>query len=150
MNIGIPPSDESNNIEIAGIGFTAEELTPEQSQGSRDLVTTKILNGTAFISQGEYLPMVWSFKTHLYYKTGDEWNALIHYLESKPHEIVCPLIGEIFTGAVRITRTPVNDRLMMLEFKITEVPDTSGYTVDNGLYKYGHLTIQEVHDQVEK
>ena len=146
MKILAPLSDETNNIEIAGIGFTAEELTPEQSQGSRDIVTTKILNGTAFISQGEYLPMIWTFKTHLYYTDGGQWNPLIRYLESKPHEIICPMIGEIFTGVVRVTRTPVSDRLMMLEFTITEVPDVDDYTIDNGLYKYGHLTIQEVHD----
>ena len=146
MDILIPESNETNNIEIAGIGFTAEELTPEQSQGTRDIVTTKILNGTCFITQGEYLPMVWSFTTHLYYSTGDEWNPLIKYLESKPHEIVSPLIGEIFTGVVRVTRTPVSHELMQLEIKITEAPDISNYTVDNSLYEKRHLSIQEIHD----
>lgn len=137
------------NIEIGGVSFVAEELTPEQSQGTRDIVITKILNGTAYVSQGEYLPMIWSFKTHLYYEQGDEWNSLIRQLESEPQEIICPLIGEIFKAVVRIIRTPVNDGLMQLEFKLTEIPDTSNYTVDNGLYKYGHLTIQEVHEQVK-
>lgn len=140
-----PEPDKSNNIEIGGISFTAEDLTPSQSQGSRDVVVTKILNGTAFISQGEYLPMKWTFKTHLYYKQGDEYNKLIQYLESKPHEITCPLIGNIFKGIVRITRTPVTHQLMMLEFTITEIPNTSDYTIDNTLYTKGHLTIQEIH-----
>lgn len=146
VDILIPASEEQNNIEIGGIAFTAEELTPEQSQGSRDVTVTKIFNGTCFVTQGEYLPMIWSFKTHLYYKTGDEWNPLIRHLESEPQEIVSPLIGEIFTGIVRITRTPVSPELMQLEFKITEAPDISNYTVDNSLYKQKHLSIQEVHD----
>ena len=146
MDILIPSRSEQHNIEIGGVGFTAEELTPEQSQSTRDINITKILNGTCFITQGDYLPMVWSFKTHLYYTDGDEWNPLIRYLEAKPREVVSPLIGEIFTGIIRVTRTPVSHELMQLEFKITEAPDITNYTVDNSLYKYSHLSIQEVHD----
>lgn len=129
-------SDE--NIEIDGIPFTAEELTPEQSQGTREIVTTKIMNGTCFMTQGEYSPMVWSFKTHVYYTRGDEYNSIIKYLESKPMEVVCPLIGEVFTAWVRIKRTHVSHELIMLEFTLTEVPKTYNYSMDEIV---NHLTI---------
>ena len=134
------------NIEIGGLEFIAEELTADQSQPSREVVTTKIFNGTAFVTQGDYLPMSWSFKVYKEYTTGDEWNGMIKYLESAPMTVICPYIGDNFTAAVRITRNIESAKLMCLEFKLTEIPDTTNYTVDNSLYKYKHLTIQEVHD----
>lgn len=149
-NIKKPTKDQSNNILISDIGFTAEELSSDQSQASRSVNTTKILNGTTYTTQGEYLPMSWTFKTHLYYETGTEWNALIQYLESGTHEVISPLIGEMFNATVRVTRVPVSQELMELSFTITEVPDVSDYTVDNSLYMGKHLSIQEVHDQQEE
>ena len=137
------------NIEIDGIGFIAEELTADQSQSSREIVETKIFNGTEFVTQGEYKPMKWTFKTYLQYKKGYEFNELVKYLESKPLTVVSPLIGDSFTAIVRITRNVSNELAMELEIELTEVPDVTNYTVDNSLYQYRHLTIQEIHDQEE-
>lgn len=137
------------NIEIDGIGFIAEELTADQSQSSREIVETKIFNGTEFVTQGEYKPMKWTFKTYLQYKKGYEFNELVKYLESKPLTVVSPLIGDSFTAIVRITRNVSNELAMELEVELTEVPDVTNYTVDNSLYQYRHLTIQEIHDQEE-
>ena len=137
------------NIEIDGLGFIAEELTADQSQSSREIVETKIFNGTEFVTQGEYKPMKWTFKTYLQYKEGYEFNELVKYLESKPLTVVSPLIGDSFTAIVRITRNVSNELAMELEVELTEVPDVTNYTVDNSLYQYRHLTIQEIHDQEE-
>ena len=135
------------NIEVGGIGFIAEELTAEQSQPSREIVTTKIFNGTEFVTQGDYLPMSWSFKTYLEYDKGYELNDMIRFLESKPQTVISPLIGDSFTAIVRITRNINNNKFMELEVKLTEAPDITNYTVDNSLYRYKHLTIQEIHNQ---
>ena len=137
------------NIEIDGIGFIAEELTADQSQSSREIVETKIFNGTEFVTQGEYKPMKWTFKTYLRYEKGYEFNELVKYLESKPLTVVSPLIGDSFTAIVRVTRNVSNALWMEFEIELTEVPDVTNYTVDNSLYQYRHLTIQEIHDQEE-
>lgn len=140
------------NIEIGGFQFVAEELKAEQSQPSREVTTTKIFNGTSFVTQGDYLPMSWTFTSYMPYSIespSSGFNGMIKYLESGPMEVFCPLIGDKFTAAVRVVRNVQGSGLMKLEFTLTEAPDVSNYTVDNFLYKYNHLTIQEIHDQQE-
>lgn len=145
---------QDGNIEIDGHQFYAEDLTPNQSQATREIITTNVMNGTSVNTQGDYIPLEWKFNTHLFYvgRTPDYYNSLIADLESKPCEVVCPDIGDVFTAKVRITRSPVlkTDNVLSLAVTLTEIPDVTDYYIDNSLYSESRMTIYEARVVQEK
>lgn len=114
------------NIEIEGYKFFTEDLKSTESFGRVENVRTNILNGGQLISNtGAYVPKEYSFSTHLFIETRTQYDNMIKELISKPCEVICQDMGDIFLAEVQIKKSFSNGypNDLQLEFTIKEIPE---------------------------
>ena len=131
------------NCLIGEHEFIFETLKPDQSQESREIITTSLMNGTTFSSFGAYKPMKWSATATLDVPDYDYsyYNDSFLEIESSPQEISCPAIGDLFFANVTVKRTPHHsDSCIELEISIEQVSKETDFRIDNDLFFTGERT----------
>lgn len=96
----------SENIEIMGYPFFAENINSDEPFNRREMTFKPILNGTLSAKRGRYIQRKFSFRTTLYHKNGrpDMHDKILAEISSKPVQIVSPAMGGTFKGIVTFSK----------------------------------------------
>lgn len=117
----------SENIEIGGYPFFAENIDGDEPFNRRDYTFKPILNGTLSSKRGKYIQRKFSFKTTLYHPSGrpDEHDKILAELCSKPVEIISSAMGGTFKGVVTFNKSIDEGSRYHTEYDvdIVEVPE---------------------------
>lgn len=86
----------SENIEIGGHPFYAENIRGPEPFNRRDYTFKPILNGTLQAKRGKYIQRKFNFKTTVYHANGrpDSFDKTLQELCSKPVEIISPAMSK--------------------------------------------------------
>ena len=116
----------SENIEIMGIPFHAEEINGDESFNRREYNHNSIQNGTEVVTKGKYIPRKFTFTTTIYHKKNRpyEYDKIIQKIMSEPVEVISPYMGGRFRAIVVIQKNipECSPNHMSLDVEITEVP----------------------------
>lgn len=126
--------------------FYAEQITANESYNRRDLIRTKVMNGTETVTQGDWIGREFSFTTHL--PVGEDRTIYDKYFLSMLHQpctIINEDMGEMFTAQVIIKKEPVekHPNTLKLEVEIKEIPEIDDYWIDNVLQKENRQKVVE-------
>ncbi|WP_458456219.1 peptidoglycan-binding domain-containing protein [Methanobrevibacter sp.] len=117
----------SENIEIMGYPFYAENIDGDESFNRRELVRKNILNGTQSVKRGKYIARKYTFTTTLYHPTGrpDAHDQILSEIMSKPVEVISPYMGGIFNAEVIFTKNipESSPNHITLDVEVNEIPD---------------------------
>lgn len=117
------------NVEINGIPFYAEEITPNESYNRREFNRKSILGGTEHITRGKYIPRDYSFETTIYFPTDhpESYDTIFQEIVSKPVEVISKYMGGKFMAEVIIQKTAetASPNHLRLEIQIKEIPEKS-------------------------
>jgi len=96
----------SENVEIGGHPFYAENITGDEPFNRREYTFKPILNGTLAIKRGKYIQRKYSFKTTVYHGDGrpDSFDKILSELQSKPVEVISQSMGGKFNAVVTFNR----------------------------------------------
>ena len=126
--------------------FFAEQITPNEAYSRRDLVRTKVTNGTEVVTQGDWIGRDFQFTSHV--PVGDDRQVYDKYFQSMMHQpctILCEDMGDMFDAQVIIKKSPLEGyaNTLKLEVQVQEIPDVSDYWIDNVLQKEKRMVITE-------
>lgn len=126
--------------------FYAEQISANESYSRRDLVRTKVMNGTEVVTQGDWIGREFTFTSHV--PIGDDRQIYDKYFQSMLHQpcsILCPDMGDMFSAQVTIKKEPVehHPHTLKLEVEIKEIPNVDDYWIDNVLQKEKRQVIVE-------
>ncbi len=114
------------NIEIMGIPFYAEEITPNESYNRREFNRQSILGGTEFTSRGKYICRDFSFETTIYFPTDhpEFYDSIFQEMVSKPVEVISKYMGGKFMAEVIIQKTAesASPNHLKLSVDVKEIP----------------------------
>lgn len=118
----------SENIEIDGYPFYAENIRGEEPFNRREYTFKPILNGTLSPKRGKYIQRKFSFKTTVYHADGrpDSFDDILSEICSKPVEIISSAMSKKpFKGVVTFTRSIEEGSRYHTEYDvdIIEVPE---------------------------
>ena len=126
--------------------FFAEQITPNEAFSRRDLVRTKVMNGTEVVTQGDWIGRDFTFTCHVpvdYDPTiyDKYFQAMLH----QPCSILSPDMGDMFDAQVIIKKTPMENypHTLTLEIQVIEIPEVDDYWIDNVLQKEKRMVIVE-------
>lgn len=126
--------------------FYAEQITANESYSRRDLIRTKVMNGTEVVTQGDWVGRDFTFTCHVpvdYDPTiyDNYFVVMMH----QPCTILCPDMGDMFSAQVVVKKKPMENHphTLELEIQITEIPDVEDYWIDNVLQKEKRMVIVE-------
>lgn len=96
----------SENIEIMGYPFYAENITGDEPFNRREYNRTQILGGTQKVTPGEYIHRQYSFTTTIYHPEGrpNIHDEILREIMSKPVEVISPYMGGNFKAIVTFQR----------------------------------------------
>lgn len=117
-------SGVSENIEINGHPFYAENIDGPEPYNRRDYVFKPLLNGTMSVKPGKYVNKEYSFRTTVYYSRPDEHDKIIQEIMSKPVEVISQEMGGKFKAIVVFSKTITDGSPHHAEYDVTvtEVP----------------------------
>ena len=117
----------SENIEIMGYPFYAENIDSDEAFNRRELVRKNILNGTQSVKRGKYIPRKYTFSTVLYHPSGrpDAHDKILEEIMSKPVEVISPYMGGLFLAEVIFAKNipDSSPNHLNLDVTVTEIPD---------------------------
>lgn len=116
----------SENIEIGGYPFYAENIDGDEPVNRRDYSFKPILNGTLDAQRGKYIQRKFSFNTTLFHEhRPDEHDKIIRELSSGPVEIISPSMGGMFKAIVTFKKSIPDGSPYHTEYDVdvVEVPD---------------------------
>lgn len=116
----------SENIEIDGYPFYAENIDGEEPVNRREYKFKPILNGTLDARRGKYIQRKFSFMTTLFHELRpDEHDKIIRELSGKEVEIISPSMGGKFNAIVTFRKTIPEGSPYHTEYEVQvlEVPD---------------------------
>lgn len=116
----------SENIEIGGYPFYAENIDGDEPFNRREYNFKPILNGTLHPRRGKYIQRKYTFKTTLYHeKRPDEHDKILAELQSKPVEVISPAMGGKFNAVVTFSKNIPEGSKFHTEYdvEVLEVPD---------------------------
>ena len=115
------------NLEIMGIPFYAEKVSPSEAFRRREVNFNNIVGGTQKVNNGAYVGLEFSITTHVHVDPDrpDIHNSVFQEMMSKPVEVISPEVGGRFNANVIVT--PEHERLdqLKLTIKIKEIPDSN-------------------------
>ena len=117
----------SENIEINGYPFYAENIDGEEPFNRREYEFDPILNGTLSAKRGKYIQRKFSFQTTLFHAHGryDAHDKILKEINSKPVEVISPAMGGKFKAVVTFRKTIQEGSPYHTEYDVdvVEVPD---------------------------
>lgn len=118
-------SGVSENIEINGHPFYAENIDGNEPYNRREYVFKSLLNGTMSVKSGKYVNREFSFKTTVYHVRPDEHDKIIREIMSKPVEVISKEMGGKFNAIVVFSKNIPDGSPNHTEYDVTvtEVPD---------------------------
>ncbi len=126
--------------------FFAEQITPNEAYSRRDLIRTKVMNGTEVVTQGDWIGRDFTFTSHIpidYDPTiyDKYFTVMLH----QPCTILSPDMGNMFDAQVLIKKSPLENypKTLTLEIQVIEIPNIEDYWIDNVLQKEKRLVITE-------
>ena len=126
--------------------FFAENITPNEAFSRRDLVRTKVMNGTEVVTQGDWIGRDFTFTSHIpidYDPTiyDKYFKEMLH----QPCRILSPDMGDMFYAQVTIKKSPLENypKTLKLEIQVVEIPEIDDYWIDNVLQKEKRMVITE-------
>lgn len=126
--------------------FFAESISPNEAFSRRDLVRTKVMNGTEVVTQGEWIGRDFNFTSHI----PIDYDPTIYdkYFQSMLHQpcrILSPDMGDMFYAQVIIKKNPLENypKTLTLEIQVIEIPNIDDYWIDNVLQKEKRMVIVE-------
>lgn len=117
----------SENIEINGYPFYAENIDSQEPFNRRDYEFKPVVNGTLVARRGKYIQRKYSFQTTLYHKNRpDEHDKILAEICSKPVEVISPSMGGKFKAIVTFTKSIDEGSKYHTDYDvdIVEVPTT--------------------------
>ena len=126
--------------------FFAENITSNESFSRRDLVRTKVMNGTEVVTQGDWIGRDFNFTSHV--PIDDDPQIYDKYFQSMLHQpctVMSPYMGDMFEAQLTIKREPMENQpnTLKLEIQVQEIPNVDDYWIDNVLQKEKRMTIVE-------
>lgn len=126
--------------------FFAENITSNEAFSRRDLIRTKVMNGTEVVTQGDWIGRDFTFTTHI--PIAEDRQIYDKYFQSMLHQpctIMSPDMGDMFTAQVIIKKTPMENHpnTLVLEIQIIEIPSVDDYWIDNVLQMEERMIIVE-------
>lgn len=141
----MPNTVPEANLLIDGFPFYVEGLQPVESFERRDIVRTKVMNGTEVATQGDWIPKEFNVQTSIEVAPNqhDIHDNTFKKMMSKPCEIICPEMGDIFKAQVIIKKSPVSGgpRTLNLDINIKQIADTSDFYTSNALDNFNRMKI---------
>lgn len=118
-------SGVSENIEINGYPFYAENIDGNEPYNRREYVYKALLNGTMSVKPGKYVNREYGFKTTVYHSRADEHDKIIQEIMSKPVEVISKEMGGKFKAIVIFSKSIPEGSPYHTEYDVTvtEVPD---------------------------
>lgn len=116
----------SENIEIDGYPFYAENIDGEEPVNRREYQFKPILNGTLDARRGKYIQRKFSFMTTMFHeRRPDEHDKIIRELSGKEVEIISPSMGGKFKAIVTFRKTIPEGSPYHTEYdvQVVEIPD---------------------------
>lgn len=117
----------SENIEINGYPFFAENISSDEAYNRRELNRNSILGGTEVVTKGKYIPRSYSFTTTIYHPTDrpDTFEKILKTIVSNPAEVISPYMGGKFKAEIIIQKNieESSPNHMVLDFTVTEIPE---------------------------
>ncbi|MBX7076669.1 MAG: hypothetical protein K1X33_05085 [Methanobacteriaceae archaeon] len=114
------------NVEIDGFLFYAEDITATESYNRRELLRTKILNGSEFVSKGQFIPREYTFTAQVDTPIDrpDVYDEVFEYMNNNPCEVVSRYMG-MFNAEIVITKTYNKGQagILQLSILVREIPD---------------------------
>ena len=119
----------SENIEIMGYPFYAENIQGEEPFNRREIIQKPLLNGTMITKRGRYVQRKFSFKTTLFHGDGraDAHDDILREINSKPVEVISQSMGGKFKAVVTFTKDIFEGSPFHTDYDvdIIEVPESS-------------------------
>lgn len=116
----------SENIEINGYPFFAENISSDEAYNRRELNRNSILGGTEIVTKGKYVPRSYSFTTTIYHPENrpDAYEKILRQIVSNTAEVISPYMGGKFKADVLIQKNieESSPNHMVLDFTVTEIP----------------------------
>lgn len=117
----------SENIEINGYPFYAENISSDEAYNRRELNRNSIQSGTEVVTKGKYIPRSYSFTTTIYHPVNrpDSYEKILRQMVSNPAEVISPYMGGKFKAEVIIQKNieESSPNHMVLDFTVTEIPE---------------------------
>jgi murein L,D-transpeptidase YcbB/YkuD len=118
----------SENIEIGGHPFYAENITGGDPFNRREYTFKPVLNGTLSAKRGKYIQRKWSFSTTVYHANGrpDSFDKILEELCSKPQEVISSSMSKEPFKAVIIFKRSIQEGSRYhtdYDVEVIEVPD---------------------------
>lgn len=140
-NLIIQFTYEGNEEEFP---FYAENITANEPYARRDLVRTKVMNGTEVVTQGDWIGRDFTFTSHV--PVSDDRTIYDKYFQSMLHQpckILSEDMGDMFDAQVIIKKTPLENypNTLKLEVQVIEIPSVDDYWIDNVLQKEKRMVI---------
>ncbi|MBR0272364.1 MAG: hypothetical protein IJQ68_10335 [Methanobrevibacter sp.] len=116
----------SENIEIDGYPFYAENINANEAYNRRETNREPIMNGTEHVSRGRYVVRDYSFSTTVYVPDGrpDVHDEIFREMMSKPCEVISPYMGGKFMAEVIISKDieEASPNHINLDVQVIEIP----------------------------
>lgn len=115
----------SENIQIMGYPFFAEDIEAHEPDNRRERKWTPIFNGTEEVTKGEYVHREYSFMSLVSFPPGqpEVHDKIFKKMVSKPVEVISPAMGGKFNAIITMRRSFPYPNRMKLDVTVTEVPD---------------------------
>lgn len=122
-------SGVSENVEINGYPFYAQEITPNESFNRRELNRHSLLSGTEKVTRGKYIVRDFTFTTYIHIPDGkpDSYDKIFKSMMNESATVISPYMGGSFKAEVIIKKiaeesSPLD---LKLEIQVIEIPSKS-------------------------
>lgn len=118
----------SENIEIMGYPFYAENISSDEAYNRREYNRNSILGGTESVTKGKYIPRSYTFTTTIYHPTDrpDSYENIFRKMMANPQTIVSKYMGGTFKAEIIVQKNveECSPNHMVLDFSVTEIPES--------------------------
>lgn len=115
----------SENIQIKGYPFYAENISSDEPFNRRELNRTSIQGGTEHVSYGKYIPRTFNFTTTVYHPKNkpNVHDKILKQIVTQPAEIISRYMGS-FKAEVQMQKNieETSPNHFTLDVTITEIP----------------------------
>ena len=112
------------NILIGDYTFTGVTLSIDNSEPYRELVTTKVMNGTSRHRFGEWQPIKFSVTVPWEFEDPAGCTELVRNLHGTIQEVLCPYVNDdLFNAFIKVSMELIGANMFVFTFDIEQVGD---------------------------